>query len=516
MAGQDSTTASWSLAGNGGTGIANFLGTTDNKPFFVKVNNLPAGFIDNARFNTTWGYNSGDSVLYNPANAGIVLNTGIGYKTLSGITEASELTAIGANAVASDQTGDYVTGVGANALRNNTTGYYNTAVGAEALTANTTGTENMAFGAFTLTRNTTGSANSGMGGLVLENNTTGRDNTAMGDVAMSQSTTGSYNTAIGSGTMNVNTTGNSNTSVGYQAQYFNNAGAYNASYGYQSMYISQGSYNTCYGPFTLYNNSGGNFNTGLGYASMYSSHNASYNSAVGPYSLYYNTSGTGNTAMGYFSMWGNTTGNYNTGIGYDASVTDGVTNATAIGNGAFTNASNKVRIGNSAVTVIEGQVPFTTPSDGRYKYDVQEDVKGLDFILQLRPVTYRFDVKRFDDHLRQHTHQAASSTQDGSNSLVLPVADKQQQAATAAEAAYQEASAIRRSGFIAQEVERAAQTSGYNFSGIIKPKTDQEHYSLSYESFVVPLVKAVQEQQRLIQDLQKEVSALKEQLSGRK
>ena len=36
-----------------------------------------------------------------------------------------------------------------------------------------------------------------------------------------------------------------------------------------------------------------------------------------------------------------------------------LTNATAIGNGANVNASNKIRLGNTAVTVIEGQVAFT-------------------------------------------------------------------------------------------------------------------------------------------------------------
>lgn len=47
-------------------------------------------------------------------------------------------------------------------------------------------------------------------------------------------------------------------------------------------------------------------------------------------------------------------------------------------------------------------------------------------------------------------------------------------------------------------MEKAADEAGYNFSGIIIPKNDKEHYSLSYESFVVPMVKAIQEQQLMI------------------
>jgi hypothetical protein len=199
-------------------------------------------------------------------------------------------------------------------------------------------------------------------------------------------------------------------------------------------------------------------------------------------SLFSNTTGIQNTAVGGFSLASNDIGNSNTAIGFHADVSEGnLTNATAVVQGAVVNASNKVRIGNGAVTVIEGQVPFTTPSDGRFKFNVREDVKGLDFIMQLRPVTYQFDVKRFDKQWKDNL-----STADG---LAL--------------ASYDEASAIRRTGFIAQEVERAADATGYNFSGLIRPKTEGEHYSLSYESFVVPLVKAIQEQEQVINALKK-------------
>ena len=60
--------------------------------------------------------------------------------------------------------------------------------------------------------------------------------------------------------------------------------------------------------------------------------------------------------------------------------------------------------------------------------------------------------------------------------------------------AMQEKSRIVHTGFIAQDVEKAAQTIGYHFSGIDKPKNDQQSfYGLRYSEFVAPLVKAVQE-----------------------
>jgi len=46
----------------------------------------------------------------------------------------------------------------------------------------------------------------------------------------------------------------------------------------------------------------------------------------------------------------------------------------------------------SLLRLLEGQVPFTNPSDGRFKFNTREDVGGRDFIMRLRPNTYQFDV----------------------------------------------------------------------------------------------------------------------------
>jgi hypothetical protein len=70
-----------------------------------------------------------------------------------------------------------------------------------------------------------------------------------------------------------------------------------------------------------------------------------------------------------------TAGSGNTAIGVAAGVSDGnLTNATAIGASALVNASNKVRLGNTSVTVIEGQVTFTAVSDKTKK----ENFKPVD------------------------------------------------------------------------------------------------------------------------------------------
>src|SRR5688500_12853955 len=63
------------------------------------------------------------------------------------------------------------------------------------------------------------------------------------------------------------------------------------------------------------------------------------------------------------------------------------------------NVSNKVRLGNTAVTVVEGQVAYSFPSDGRFKFNVEEKVPGLAFIQRLRPVVYQFDFAKYNDHI---------------------------------------------------------------------------------------------------------------------
>ena len=69
------------------------------------------------------------------------------------------------------------------------------------------------------------------------------------------------------------------------------------------------------------------------------------------------------------------------------------------------------------------------------------------------------------------------------------------------------------SGFIAQEVEEAAQSLGSDFSGVDAPNNDHDIYGLRLAEFVVPLVKAVQEQQQMISNLEKRIEELESRLA---
>jgi predicted RNase H-like nuclease (RuvC/YqgF family) len=69
---------------------------------------------------------------------------------------------------------------------------------------------------------------------------------------------------------------------------------------------------------------------------------------------------------------------------------------------------------------------------------------------------------------------------------------------------YGPSSQVIHTGFIAQEVEKAAKETGFAFDGVNVPENEDQNYSVAYSQFVVPLVKAVQEQQRQIEDLKAE------------
>jgi hypothetical protein len=61
-------------------------------------------------------------------------------------------------------------------------------------------------------------------------------------------------------------------------------------------------------------------------------------------------------------------------------------------------------------------------------------------------------------------------------------------------------------------VEAAAKSVGFEFSGVDAPENENDMYSLRYAEFVVPLVKAVQEQQQQIEELKAENAELKDQM----
>ncbi|HEY7060249.1 MAG TPA: tail fiber domain-containing protein [Chloroflexota bacterium] len=307
----------------------------------------------------------GSRFLHSFGTSNTFLGGSAGNFTLTG----DHNTAVGANALPSNTTGSNNTATGASALLSNTTGGNNTATGGNALATNTTGSNNTATGASALLGNTTGGNNTATGGNALQNNTTGDNNAATGVSALQNNTTGSNNTATGASALLSNTTGGSNTATGGNALQSNTTGTQNTATGTSALQLNTtGGNNTAVGFQALQDNTTGPNNAALGYQALQDNTTGGSHAALGAQALQDNTTGLNNAALGFRALQSNTTGFNNTAVGANSNVASGaLTNATALGANAIVDASNKVRIGNTNVTVIEGQVAFTFPSDRNKK-----------------------------------------------------------------------------------------------------------------------------------------------------
>ncbi len=474
----------WNLTGNGAIDISvHFIGTTDEQPLRFKVNNAWAGEIHPTSGNLFFGLGTGQANTIGEAN------TAIGENSLFSNTEGALNTAFGNQALYSNTTGSYNAANGASTLYSNTTGDNNTANGYQSLNSNTNGFNNTANGCRALFSNTNGIYNTANGFQALYSNTIGNYNTANGIESLYYNSDGNSNTATGSYALYYNTTGFENTANGVEALFSNATGSENSADGYHALYSNTtGWSNTANGFRTLYFNTLGNENTASGYDALFSNTTASNNTAFGTEALYSNTTGQANTAIGS-SLYYNTTGNQNTAIGHTALYNNitgfhniaigsasgpapgftNLSNTIGIGNdGSYQHgASNQVVIGNASMLVIAGKVGWSILSDARIKNTINEDVKGLDFILKLRPVTY-------------HISNAAITAVTGSKE-------------TPDFPGKYDGEKVKYSGFIAQEVEQAAKAANYEFSGYDTPKNEWGLYTIKYAEFVVPLVKAVQE-----------------------
>ncbi len=294
----------------------------------------------------------------------------------------------------------------------------------------------------------------------------------------------------------------SNTFTGYQSGLNNTTGSSNSFYGYQSGLNNKlGGSNSFFGKYSGYNNIGDN-NVFSGYYSGYYNTTGYQNTFTGFFSGLLNTEGRYNTFIGCMTGQNNVLGDENTAIGFLAgpNVSD-ISNTVTIGAFCRTTASNQVRIGNSSINSIGGQVSWSTLSDGRFKKNLKKNVAGLEFIKELQPVSYEIDMEALDKFLGLDT--VSSYT----NARTAPVIT---------------------TGFVAQDVEKLVKEKNYEFHGVEAPENEKDNYAIRYAEFVVPLVKAVQElsamvesqkdivekQQKMIESQQKEISELRSGLTN--
>lgn len=321
-----------------------------------------------------------------------------------------------------------------------------------------------------------------------------KNTTVLGATAMANMRRNSGSVAIGSNAMYSDTGGTNNVAIGYNAMYHSRFEGWsgwstfnsNVGVGSSALWTNSGGSNTAMGYRAMgaYNSmqkSVGRYNVGIGAdAFMDAGYKASYNVGVGMQAL--STGMNGHT------------GNYNTAIGtqagYNGSSTDSFTGSNNLYLGYYTTAtsnamSNTIILGNTSITDLRCKVSLTTTSDARTKKNVRSDVQGLAFIMKLAPVTYNYDL-------------------DAENQIVY----KGHAMDTLNWKGKYDVEKTRFSGFLAQDVERAAQAVNYDFSGVSKPSEAGGLYGLKYAEFVVPLVKAVQEQQAQLEAQQQQIEEL--------
>ena len=495
----------------------------------------PTAGTSNVRF----GVNAGNSIA-----SGGNYNVVVGDKAGTAITTGDLMTAVGYKALFTEDTGERSTAVGAYALtaQNSATENYNTAVGYSAGAAITTGVQNtligglagdaltdadynIAIGLQALGSDTLGSRSVAIGTAALQNQnftsatdvyniaigysagndiTTGVQNTLIGGLAGDALTDADFNTAFGYAALSSDTLGSKSTALGYGSlvnQNFTSAtDTYNTAVGHHAGYaVTTGKNNTFVGGLAGDATDDGADNTALGYSAL-SGNCGSYNTATGARALAAAT-GTSNTAIGVDALPGSVTGSNNTALGGNAgiSVTGGGNNTfvgkdagrTGSPGGAITTGSNEIILGDENVTEAHIQVDWTVASDARDKTDFTALDLGLDFVKALAPVTYKWDKRsRYGDKTAED-YDLNAQTPDGTHKEDwLDI------------------------GFKAQEVEALEIAAGYskdNNTNLVSSHTgDGKQMGLQYSKFVPILVKAIQEQQTLIESLTARIAALEE------
>ena len=364
-------------------------------------------------------------------------NVAIGHSSLLDATSAHDNVLLGTDTGHAGTTFNYCVAVGTSALFSNIGVSELTAVGHESLYANDGGLRNTGVGAYT-----------------IRSNSSGNDNTALGWSGL-KLTTGSGNTSVGSRTQEQTTTGGNNSTLGFEA----------------GRNITTGSANTFVG--TRAGREAGATNDNVG---------------VGSDALQVLTSGATNTAIGRSSLR----------FMQDTTNATTLTNCTGVGANAKVSGNNQVQIGDSVTTTyVYGTVQ--NRSDERDKTDVRDTELGIEFIMGLRPVDGRWDMR--DDYWEEYDEQV------GVDAEGQPVFEtKRRQIPKDGSRARQR----KHHWFIAQEVKALCDSLGVEFGGY------QDHsinggcdvLSLGYDEFIPPITKAIQQCWQRMDDIERRLDKL--------
>lgn len=278
--------------------------------------------------------------------------------------------------------------LGYGVLRSTTTGYGNVGIGYKALHCAGNVGSNVAIGTNAMICSTHGSVNIAIGYDALRN-VRSYNNVAIGYGALKENISGFNNVAIGQYALCNNISGINNIAIG--------PGALKCT-GSTGNPFDQANNNIAIGSCALSKNLTGSQNIAIGEYSGYNNINGVNNTFVGQSSGVENTTGSNNVFIGIGAGSGNTFGHCNTAIGSNAGINNLTgCNNTFLGNNsspATSNSSNTIILGNSSITCIRAQVTtISALSDARDKTDVEELPLGIQFIMDLRPVKFTWNMR---------------------------------------------------------------------------------------------------------------------------
>jgi hypothetical protein len=355
--------------------------------------------------------------------------------------------------------------------------YRNVAVGDSTLYLNLWGLNNTAVGCLALYSNNSGVSNNAIGAGALYSNMSGNGNVANGNDALRNNIGGSYNTVIGNNASKANTTGNYNVTIGSAADYRNQEGSNNTVIGFEA------------GMGTALNNKSGNIFLGF---------KAGYNE-TGDNKLYIENSNSATPLI--YGEFDNDilTVNGKLGIGVTSPTSKLHIDATSGENGlrVLINGSTKLKVSPNGSVVVgyNASSPtyalqlqnnssnllgrglaysWTTYSDGRLKTDQKTLDYGLKEVMQLQPKSY--------------DHHSSETLEDGT--FIMVGSQK-----------------THTFGFIAQELNKVIPEAVY-----VPEDESKTLWAIDYEKLIPVLTKAMQEQQEIIENMQKENAELKEQM----
>ena len=314
----------------------------------------------------------------------------------------------------------------------------------------------------------------------------GDHNVAVGYNALkgSGSNLNNYNTAIGSRAMDTITTGSNSVAIGFDSLGSITTGSYNTAIGKDAGdSVDTGEKNVFVGTDAGQNTTSQSNCTFVGYeAGTYAQ--VSNTTGIGYRALASLTSGAGNVCVGHLSGDSLTTGANNTFIGWN---TDGSANSAqdqiVIGRNFSGTANSRVHIGNVSSHIFNDfntNATWTHSSDKRQKKEIKDDTLGLDFINDIRPVTYKH--KSPSEFPKEWNAYNENDKEPMGGDKVIH-------------------------GLIAQEVKQALDKQGIDtFSGWDVNLDGRQN--VSFEAFVLPLIKSVQE-------LSIEINKLKQQIKDK-